>query len=118
LAQADKGKTSLVIYKKDYDQNIQNFITENEIHPKPKNPINKDCKIIRDSLQKSNVIFTKGQIRHLTQKKPIPPRLNARIKIHKPDNPIKPVINNKNAPTYKLTKKTEQHTQTTTTTGK
>jgi hypothetical protein len=39
------------------------------MHPMPKNPISKDCKIIRDTLQKSNLIFSKGQIRHLTQKK-------------------------------------------------
>jgi hypothetical protein len=35
----------------------------------------------------------------------MPPKLNARIKIHKPDNPIRPVINNKNAHTYKIAKK-------------
>jgi hypothetical protein len=67
--------------------------------------MNKDCKIIRETLQKRNLIFIKNQIRHLIQKKPIPPRLNARIKIHKPDNPIRPVVNNKNAPTYKISKK-------------
>jgi len=36
LAQADKGRNSVVIYKQDYDQKIQNFFTENEIHPTPK----------------------------------------------------------------------------------
>jgi hypothetical protein len=35
----------------------------------------------------------------------MPPKLNARIKIHKPDNPVRPAINNKNAPTYKIAKK-------------
>jgi hypothetical protein len=34
----------------------------------------------------------------------MPPRLNAWIKIHKPGNPIRPVINNKNAPMYKIAK--------------
>jgi len=28
LAQVDKGRTSVVIYEQDYDQKIQNFITE------------------------------------------------------------------------------------------
>jgi hypothetical protein len=35
-AQADKGRTSVVVYKQDYNQKIENFITENEIHPTPK----------------------------------------------------------------------------------
>jgi len=39
------------------------------------------------------------------QKNPTPPKLNARIKIHKPNNPIRPVVNNINAPTYKIAKK-------------
>jgi hypothetical protein len=84
---------------------IHQFLKENDIHAAPKNPINKDCKIIRETLQNSNLIFTKEQIKYLTQRKPTPPQLNARIKIQKQDIPIKPVINNINAPTYKLAKK-------------
>jgi hypothetical protein len=34
---------------------------------------------------------------------PTAPTLRAKIKIHKPQAPIRPVINNINAPTYKLT---------------
>jgi len=32
-------------------------------------------------------------------------KLNTRIKIHKPNNPIRPVVNSINAPTYKIAKK-------------
>jgi hypothetical protein len=38
------------------------------------------------------------------QNKPYPPTLKAQIKLHKPGNPIKPVINNINAPKYKIVK--------------
>ena len=31
--------------------------------------------------------------------------MNAQLKLHKPNIPIRPVVNNKNAPTYKTTKK-------------
>jgi hypothetical protein len=51
-------------------------------------------------------------------KYPAPPRLNARLKIHKSNNPIRPVVDNKNAPTYKIAKKTESHFETTPATGK
>jgi len=43
-------------------------------------------------------------MRHLIQKKPLPPSLNAQIKIHKPNNPIRLVVNNTNAPSYKIAK--------------
>jgi uncharacterized protein YpuA (DUF1002 family) len=59
-AQADKGRTSVVVYKQDYNQKIENFITENEIHQTPKNPVNKDCKIIRDTLQKKQPYIHQG----------------------------------------------------------
>ena len=38
------------------------------------------------------------------QMKPMAPKLNALIKTHKEDKPIRPVINNIQAPSYKLTK--------------
>jgi hypothetical protein len=40
----------------------------------------------------------------LTQKKASPPFLKAQLKLHKTDIPIHPVINNRTAPAYKLTK--------------
>jgi hypothetical protein len=36
--------------------------------------------------------------------KPIAPQLNALIKIHKEDKPIRPVINNIRAPSYEIVK--------------
>jgi hypothetical protein len=46
----------------------------------------------------------KNQIKHHIQKKPRLPFLKAQIKIHKPDNPIRPVVNNICAPAYKVSK--------------
>jgi hypothetical protein len=60
-------------------------------------------KSIIQALQHCNLIV-KEQVKHLIQKKPQPPSLKAQIKIHKPDNPIRPVINNINAPAYKISK--------------
>jgi len=36
--------------------------------------------------------------------KPLPPKLKAQLTLHKPDIPNRPVINNMNAPTYKVPK--------------
>ena len=44
------------------------------------------------------LIFNKEQIKHLTQINPMPPTLKAQLKLHKAGNPIRPVINNRSAP--------------------
>lgn len=105
LAQADKGRTTVIIYKHDYDEKVHTFLTENDINATPKNPLNKDCKLIWDTLQQCNLIFSKNHIIQLTPKNPTPPRLNARLKIQTPNKPIWPVVKNKNAPTYRIAKK-------------
>jgi hypothetical protein len=102
LAQVDKGKTTIIIRKDDYTKKTQTFLTDNDIHPLHRHPFNKDCKHIHETLQQNNLIFNKNQIRFLTQRNPTPPISNAQLKLHKPNIPIQPVFNNKNAPTYKV----------------
>ena len=104
LAQADKGRTTVIIYKEQYTNKIHNFLTENNIQPLHKNPINKDHKHIQEILQQNNLIFNKRQVKYLLKKNPTPSTLNAQLKLHKPNIPIWPV-NNKNVPTYKTAKK-------------
>jgi len=105
LAQADKSRATVIIYKDDYTEKIHTFLTDNDIHPFPRNPIKKDCKLIQETLQQNNLIFNKNQIKYLHQKNPAPPTLNAQLKLHKSNIPIRPVVNNKNAPTYKTAQK-------------
>jgi hypothetical protein len=55
-------------------------------------------------MQECNSIIDKRQIKFLTQKKASPPVLKAQLKLHKTGIPIRPVINNRTAPAYKLAK--------------
>jgi hypothetical protein len=105
LAQADKNRTTVIIYKDDHAEKIHTFLTDNNIHPFPRNPINKDCKLIQETLQQNNLIFNINQIKHLIQKNPMPPTLDALLKLHKPNIPIRLVVNNNNATTYKIARK-------------
>ena len=61
-------------------------------------------KLITKTLKHSDLIVNKKQKKYLTQKKPQPPDLRAQIKLHKPSQPIRPVVNNRNAPAYKISK--------------
>jgi hypothetical protein len=55
-------------------------------------------------MHKCNALIDKSQHKHLLQMKPFAPQLNALIKTHKKDKPIRPVISNMRAPSYKLAK--------------
>jgi hypothetical protein len=88
LAQADKGKTIIIIYIDDYTNKVHEFLTENRIQPRQNNPILKDSRQIQTTLQQTNLIFDKKQNKYLMQKNPTPPKLNAQLKLHKTNIPI------------------------------
>jgi hypothetical protein len=105
IAQADKGKTTVIIHKQDYHNKVHNFLLENNFQPLPNDPIKKDKALITKILRQCHLIIPKTHIQHLTQKHPAPPSLKAQLKLHKPGIPIRPVVNNRTTPSYKVAKK-------------
>ena len=67
-------------------------------------------------MQKCKTIIGKNQQKYLLQIKPAAPILNALTKTHKDNKPVRPVINNLQAPSYKLAKYLNKKTQPTNTT--
>jgi hypothetical protein len=63
LARDDKSRTTVIMYKYDYAEKIHTFLTDNDIHPLLRNPINKDCKLVQQILQQNDLIFNKNQIK-------------------------------------------------------
>jgi hypothetical protein len=104
VTQADKGKTIVIIKSNDYSEKVKSFLSANNFKTLTKDPADKFQKTIRKTMQECNLIIDKHQIKHLTQKKPTPSNLKAKLKLHKEGIPIRPVINNRTAPTYKLAK--------------
>jgi hypothetical protein len=107
ITQADKRKTTIIIYKQDYRNKVHTFLLENNFQPLPNNPTKKDQTRITKTLQECNLIVHKKQIKHLIQKNPSPPTLKAQLKLHKLAVPIRPVVNSRTAPSYKVAKKTQ-----------
>ena len=101
LTQADKGKTIVIITQNAYTDKVHMFLAANNFPTIPKDPTKKYETLIHKTIQQCNLIIDKYKIKHLTQKKPTLPILKAGIKLHKPDKPIRPVINNINTPSYK-----------------
>ena len=94
IAKADKGKTIVIIHTQDYTNKVYIFLTENNFSTIPGDPTKKDQALILKTLQQCDHIINKNQIKHLIQKNPTPPTLNALLKLHKPGIPIRPIINN------------------------
>ena len=101
VTQADKGKTIVIIHSNEYSEKVNSFLSASNFNTLTKDPMQKFQKSIH---KVCNLIVDKCQIKHLVQKKPAPPNLKAQLKLHKTDIPIRPVINNKTAPAYKLAK--------------
>ena len=68
-------------------------------------PSTRTANIFRKYYDKITSSSTKGKSNTYFKKNPTPPTLNAQLKLHKPNISIRPVVNNKNAPTYKTAKK-------------
>jgi hypothetical protein len=58
----------------------------------------------QETRQNCTSLIDKQKIKYVLQMKPQAPLLNAQLKIHKHNFPIRMVVNNIQAPTYKITK--------------
>jgi len=61
-------------------------------------------KQIQQAIQKCDIMIDKRIHRYLVNIKPVAPKLNVFIKTHKENEPIRPVVNNTHAPSYKIAK--------------
>jgi hypothetical protein len=100
ITQADEGKTIVIINSTEYSQKAHCFLTANNFSTLTKDPTDKFRQLIHKTVQESNLIIDKKQIKFSTQKKASPPTVKAQLKLRKADISIRPVIN------------TEQHQHT------
>jgi hypothetical protein len=104
LVKANKGKTCVITYTDDYTAKDHNFLYNNNFQTLRTNPTDMFQKLITKALQQFHLIVNKKQLKYLIQKNPQRSTLKAQIKIHEPDNRIRPVVNNIKSPTYKISK--------------
>ena len=104
LTQADKGRTLVILTQDAYTDKVHTFLTNNKFPTMHKDPTTKYHNLLQKTLQECNILIDKHKMKYLIQKKPTPLTLKGRIKLHEQDNPIQPVINNMNAPSYKMAK--------------
>jgi hypothetical protein len=99
IIEADKGKTLVVIHKHDLDEKVKSFINENNINELKADTTQRMQKITQNMIKQCIHIIDPSKRKYITQMHPQAPSLKAKIKIHKPTTPIRPVINNIYVPT-------------------
>jgi hypothetical protein len=80
------------------------FIQDNQITRLNIDPTECFQKKIQQALQKCNTLIEESKYKYLMNIKPAAPYLNAYVKTHRQDKPIRPVVNNIRTPAYKLAK--------------
>jgi hypothetical protein len=101
VAKADKGKTIVILNANEYNEKISHFIKENKFEKMDTDPTGGYQKQVNEAIQNS-VTLNISQKWKLKNPKPTPPKINGLIKLHKDNNPIRPVINMRSSPSYNL----------------
>ena len=104
IKKADKGASIVIIYLKEYEQKVADFILNNGADEVDGNIMTKFQKDLRSTINNCKLLIDTGNKGRFINLNPETPLLRGLIKIHKAGTPICPIINYKNAPSYKLAK--------------
>jgi hypothetical protein len=93
VTEADKGNSMVIVYESDYTNKVQDFISNNNFVPVPRDFSNRLQRDIKNTINECEVIFPKQNKWKFTSFNPTTPTLRGLIKIHKAEFPIRPVVN-------------------------
>jgi hypothetical protein len=104
IIKSDKDNSIVIIKTHDYNQTISDLISTNKFNIVNSDPTNKFKTKIRTTIKESNYLIQQSQKWKYINLNSTAPIIKGLIKIHKPDHTIRPIVNWKNAPAYKLAK--------------
>jgi hypothetical protein len=104
VTKADKGNTTVIIKKEEYNNKIEEFITQNQFTKLAQDITNTIQKRIRNYLNRSKYIINKHEKWKFINMNPRARKTHATVKLHKIDKPIRPIVNWKQCPAYELAK--------------
>jgi hypothetical protein len=93
-----------MLTQQEFEHKANNLIQDNKFTVIKNNPTKHFQETIKQTLKQCNNILQKETVWRYTSMNPAFPNLRATIKLHKPNTPIRPLINWKNVPTYELAK--------------
>jgi hypothetical protein len=104
ITTADKGNSLVIIQTQQYNAKIQDFIDKNNFQSSTTNPTKSFQNQIRKTIYHSTTLIPRDSKWRYVNLNPSAPTIKGLIKLHKPDQPIRPIVNWRNAPAYKLSR--------------
>jgi hypothetical protein len=104
ITQADKGNSVVILPITQYESKIQNFLLQNNFQKTTMDPTKTFQTQIRKTVKDSKTLIPRDNKWKYVNMNPSAPSIKGLVKIHKPDQPIQPIVNWRHAPVYKLSK--------------
>jgi hypothetical protein len=104
VTRADKGNSMVILPTHQYEAKLQDFLCNKDFHTITTDPTPSFQTQIRAAIRHSPTLIPKEQRWKYTNMNPSAPSIKGLIKLHKPDQPIRLVVNWRNAPTYRLSR--------------
>ncbi|XP_049943595.1 uncharacterized protein LOC126424831 [Schistocerca serialis cubense] len=105
VVKADKGNTLVIIKEDDYIFKTLSFFNENGIVEVTKDPTPKFQLKIKKLVDENNHLLTPEEKNMMKNMNPQIPKLRSQIKLHKKEKSIRPIVNYRSSPSYKLNMK-------------
>jgi len=102
ITTADKGNSLVMLQTQQYKAKIQDFIDENSFQSSMTNPTKCFQNQVRKTINHSTALIPRDSKWRYVNLNPSVPTIKGLIKLHKPDQPIRPIVNWRNATAYKL----------------
>ena len=104
IARADKGNSIVILSTLHYENKIAKFLSDNNFHTVATDPMNTFQTQVRNTVKQSKTSIPKDSRWKYINMNPSAPSIKGFIKIHKQEQPIRPVVKWRNAPAYQLSK--------------
>ena len=102
IAKADKGNSTVIVYVDDYNRKVNDFISSNNFTTTNTDITKPLQREIRSTINECKSVIPRNGKWKLINLNPTAPTMKGLIKLHKEGTPIRPVVNWKHAPGYKL----------------
>jgi hypothetical protein len=102
ITQADKGNSLVILSTSRYETKIEEFIQMNHFQTSVNDPTKSYQSEVRKVLNSSKTLIPPESKWKYINLNPTAPSIKGLIKLHKPEHPIRPVVNWRGAPAYKL----------------
>jgi hypothetical protein len=102
IAKADKGNSLVILPTTEYESKIENFVKKNNFQTSPSDPTKPFQAQVRKVINNSKTLIPSDSTWKHINLNPTAPTIKGLIKLHTPEHPIRPVVNWKGAPAYKL----------------